>query len=124
MPGIAQDPWLDDAAGRLVRPYTVCDGRTRPKAELDLVTQVCATGRGGTRWPGPEHARVVELCGPSPVSVAEISALAGLPVGVTKVLLSDLLECGAVAAGPSPAAGDPTDRELLEAVLHGLRTRL
>ena len=37
---------LDDDAGRLVRPYTVCGGRTRPTSDFDLLTLVRATGRG------------------------------------------------------------------------------
>ncbi|OEV13042.1 multi-component regulatory system-3, partial [Streptomyces nanshensis] len=27
--GSGDEPWLDDEAGRLVRPYTVSEGRTR-----------------------------------------------------------------------------------------------
>ncbi|WP_229868817.1 DUF742 domain-containing protein, partial [Streptomyces chryseus] len=45
MGSLPQDgPWLDDAAGRLIRPYTVSDGRTRPTTELDLLSMVRATG--------------------------------------------------------------------------------
>ncbi|WP_340556533.1 DUF742 domain-containing protein [Streptomyces sp. GSL17-111] len=121
----------DGAAGRLVRPYTVCGGRTRPSSAFDLLTLVMATGRGAgaAHHPGvlgPEHARVLRLCaGPTPV--AEIAAHIRLPAVVTKVLLSDLLDCGAVTArAPAPYGHGRgrTDRDLLEAVLHGLRTRL
>ncbi len=46
-------------------------------------------------------------------------------MAVTKVLLSDLVDCGALTTKP-PAAfhHDPTDRALLEAVLDGLRRQL
>jgi len=36
--------WLDGDAGRLVRPYTVSNGRTSPTAKLDLLSMVMATG--------------------------------------------------------------------------------
>ncbi|WP_326595292.1 DUF742 domain-containing protein [Streptomyces sp. NBC_01803] len=118
------DPLLDDDAGRLTRPYTASGGRTRPAARLDLLTLVKATGRGIRRHVGPDHAQVLGLCR-RPVSVAEIAARVRLPATITKVLLSDLLDCGAVTVdAPAPARGDRTDRALLEAVLHGLRERL
>ncbi|WP_030023909.1 DUF742 domain-containing protein [Streptomyces monomycini] len=123
-------PWLDDEAGRLVRPYTVSNGRTRPTAHFDLLTMVMATGQRPVTCQGPDYAQVLRLCG-GPVSVAEIAAHIRLPAVVTKVLLADLVDCGALAArAPVPVsacgAGPPnrTDRALLEAVLHGLRKRL
>ncbi len=44
MAAAGDGPWLDDAAGRLVRPFTVSNGRTRPTVALDLMSQVMATG--------------------------------------------------------------------------------
>jgi DNA-binding IclR family transcriptional regulator len=58
------------------------------------------------------------------VSVAEIAAHLRLPAAVTKVLLSDLVDCGAVTARAPRGHDTPTDRSLLEAVLDGLRRRL
>ncbi|MEV0112420.1 DUF742 domain-containing protein [Streptomyces sp. NPDC050844] len=117
-------PWLDDAAGRLIRPYTVSGGRTRPTAQLDLLTQVLATG--GTPplgHLGPEHAEALGLCA-APTSVAEIAAQLKLPAVVTKVLLSDLVDCGALTLRAPDFYHNPTDRSLLEAVLDGLRRQL
>ncbi|NLU70647.1 DUF742 domain-containing protein [Streptomyces sp. HNM0574] len=119
-------PWLDGDAGRLVRPYTVSDGRTRPSAQFDLMTLVMATESRPQSYLGPDHTHVLDLCG-GPVSVAEIAAQIGQPVVVTKVLLSDLVDCGAVTTREPtrvPLGPNPTDRELLEAVLDGLRKRL
>src|SRR5690606_40057672 len=48
-------PWLDDAAGRLVRPFTVSDGRTRPTVALDLMSQARATGATHPRHLAHEH---------------------------------------------------------------------
>lgn len=122
-----QEPWYDDLAGRLVRPYAVSGGRTRPAARFDLLTLVVATGRRPAPGQGADHARLLRLCG-GPVTVAELAARAQLPAVVTKVLLADLVGCGALTArAPEPVAAGPaprTDRDLLEAVLHGLRTRL
>lgn len=117
--------WLDDAAGRLIRPYTVSNGRTRPSAHFDLLTMVMATGVRPDTDLGPDHDQVLVLCR-GPLSVAEVAAHVRLPAVVTKVLLSDLVDCGAVTTrAPVPVeAAIPTDRSLLEAVLHGLHARL
>jgi hypothetical protein len=116
-------PWLDDAAGRLVRPFTVSNGRTRPTAALDLLSLVMATGTAPLGYLGPEHAQALDLCR-SPVPVAEVAAHLRLPAAVTKVLLSDLVGCGALTAKPPAFRHNPTDRSLLEAVLDGLRRQL
>ncbi|MFD7611519.1 DUF742 domain-containing protein [Streptomyces sp. NPDC059828] len=123
MPALQEGPWLDDAAGRLIRPYTVSGGRTRPTATLDLLSLVMATGTAPQSHLGPEHTLALGLCD-GPTSVAEISAHLRLPAVVTKVLLSDLLDCGAVTARAPRFQESPTDRSLLEAVLDGLRRRL
>ncbi|MGH4036092.1 DUF742 domain-containing protein [Actinomycetota bacterium Odt1-20B] len=116
-------PWLDDAAGRLIRPYTISDGRTRPTASLDLLSLVMATGAPPLGHPGPEHTAALGLC-EAPVSVAEIAAQLKLPAVVTKVLLSDLIDCGALTERAPDTYHNPTDRSLLEAVLDGLRRQL
>ncbi|GGS19072.1 hypothetical protein GCM10010252_68110 [Streptomyces aureoverticillatus] len=116
-------PWLDDAAGRLIRPYTVSDGRTRPTAQLDLLSQVRATGTVPAGYIGPEHALALGMC-EAPTSVAEIAAQLKLPAVVTKVILSDLVDCGAITTRAPDFYHNPTDRSLLEAVLDGLRRQL
>ncbi|MGA5406595.1 DUF742 domain-containing protein [Streptomyces lavendulocolor] len=123
MPRRYDGPWLDDAAGRLVRPYTVSGGRTRPTAALDLLSLVRATGTVPRAHLGPEHTLALRLCD-GPTSVAEVAAHMRLPAVVTKVLLSDLVDCGALTARAPRSYDTPTDRSLLEAVLDGLRRRL
>jgi hypothetical protein len=121
-----EEPWLDDDAGRLIRPYTVSGGRTKPTAEFDLLTMVMATGDRPQSYLGPDHSHVLNLCG-GPVSVAEVAAHISQPAVVAKVLLSDLVDCGAItsrAPRRAPLSSDPTDIDLLEAVLDGLRKRL
>ncbi|MFJ6561318.1 DUF742 domain-containing protein [Streptomyces sp. NPDC091412] len=116
-------PWLDDAAGRLVRPFTVSDGRTRPSIALDLMSQVMTTGATPLAYLGPEHGQALDLCR-APLPVAEVAAHLRLPAVVTKVLLSDLVDCGALTTRPPAYQHHPTDRALLEAVLDGLRRQL
>ncbi|WP_043729781.1 DUF742 domain-containing protein [Streptomyces zinciresistens] len=123
MAAVGDGPWLDDAAGRLVRPFTVSNGRTRPTVALDLMSQVMATGATPLGYLGPEHDQALELCR-GPVSVAEAAAHLKLPAVVTKVLLSDLVDCGALTTKSPEFHHNPTDRALLEAVLDGLRRQL
>lgn len=117
------DSWLDGDAGRLVRPYTVSNGRTSPTTQFDLLSMVMATGEVNAAQLEHDHALALAQCR-QPSSVAEVAARLRLPAVVTKVLLSDLVECGAVTAGVPRPAADPTDRLLLERVLDALQRRL
>lgn len=104
-----------------VRPYAMTSGRTQPSKPLDLMSLVRSTGRGmvGRSQLGVEHAKALALC-ERPTSVAEVAALLRRPVNVTKVVLSDLIELGAVIAKFTPGeySNDPA---ILEAVIDGLR---
>ncbi|MEU3411994.1 MULTISPECIES: DUF742 domain-containing protein [unclassified Streptomyces] len=123
MAAAGDGPWLDEAAGRLVRPFAVSEGRTEPSIALDLMSQVMATGVTPLGYLGPEHAQALDLSR-VPVPVAEVAAQLKLPAAVTKVLLSDLVACGALTTRPPAYHHTPTDRSLLEAVLDGLRRQL
>ncbi|MET9611016.1 DUF742 domain-containing protein [Streptomyces sp. NPDC006512] len=123
-------PWLDDSAGRVMRPYTASGGRTRPAVALDLLSLVTATGVRPRVPLGAEHTLALRICaGAAAVTVAEVAGQLRLPAVVVKVLLSDLMEYGAVSARaprfPAPGAGlAADDQALLRAVLDGLRRRL
>ncbi len=65
----------------------------------------------------PESAAVVELCR-VPHSIAEIAALARIPVGVAQVLVSDLVRAGFLVVHHS---GMGPDLALMERVLRGLQ---
>lgn len=123
MPAGGDEPWLDNEAGHLVRPYTLTGGRTRPATPLDLVSMVRATGRVPPGRLDPEHAQALDLCH-IPTSVAEIAAHLRQPVMVTKVLLADLIQWDVVTTRAPGAANHSTDRQRLEALLHGLRQQL
>ena len=55
MSDVEDGSWLDDQAGRLVRPYAVTNGRTRPSAHFDLLTLVMATGTRPNTYLGPDY---------------------------------------------------------------------
>ncbi|MET9959660.1 DUF742 domain-containing protein [Streptomyces sp. NPDC006326] len=107
----------------LVRPYAMTGGRTRPRYQLAIEALVSTTADPmhlSTLL--PEHQRICTLCR-EVKSVAEVSALLSMPLGVARILVADLAEAGMVAIhqpGNGEAGGTP-DVTLLERVLSGLR---
>ncbi|KOT38838.1 multi-component regulatory system-8 [Streptomyces caelestis] len=118
-----------------VRPYSLTGGRTRFGHVLLVETFVGATAaleaaeerkeltNGNlTSRVTPEMRAIVELCRRMR-TVAEIAALLRMPLGVVRVLLSDLADQGKIrvyGTGTGHGTGRP-DRALLERVLSGLR---
>jgi hypothetical protein len=115
--------WLDGDSGRLVRPYAVTNGRTTTSLRLDLLSMVVATGTGSYTLLEPDHMQALGLC-LRPASVAEIAARLRLPAAVTKVLLADLVDCGAVRTAAPRSGSETSNRVLLERLLDGLQRRL
>jgi len=108
----------------LVRPYAMTGGRTRPRYQLAIEALV-STAADPERLRGqlPEHQRICQLC-LEVKSIAEISALLAIPLGVVRILVADLAEAGLVAIhqpGGDESAGGQPDVTLLERVLSGLR---
>ncbi|RSS08495.1 DUF742 domain-containing protein [Streptomyces sp. WAC00469] len=108
----------------LVRPYAMTGGRTRPRYQLAIEALVHTTAQPHQmQGQLPEHQRICQLCREIK-SVAEISALLTIPLGVARILVADLAEAGLVAihqpGGDENAGGQP-DVTLLERVLSGLR---
>ncbi|MEU9028051.1 DUF742 domain-containing protein [Streptomyces sp. NPDC048383] len=105
-----------------VRPYSLTGGRTRFTQVLLVETFVAAldTDTAATTDRTPEMRAIVEVCRRMR-TIAEISALLGLPLGVVRVLVSDLADQGRVRVyGTGHGTGRP-ERALLERVLSGLR---
>jgi hypothetical protein len=107
---------------RFVRPYTITAGRTRAKIHLPLE----ATLLRQSHYPNPHLSapalQVLETCDTR--SVAEVSALVRMPIGVVRVLLSDLVEQGLVQVQATITDRSSKDEriELIERTLRGLRT--
>jgi hypothetical protein len=112
----------DDGDLRLVRPYALTRGRTRPEGvDLPLETLVVATDSGrNAEAVRLEARRVVRLCW-RPLSVAEISAHMHVPVGVARVFVGDLLAEGHVAVHRPMGNAGRFDVQLLKRVLNGLQ---
>jgi Protein of unknown function (DUF742) len=128
MPATGHDGRADDGPDwesvAVVRPYAVTQGRTAPtsNARIGLIDTVAATG-GWPRppfRPGPEQRQILELCR-SPKPVVDVASETGLPVGVVRVLLGDLIDEGMLHV--VPAQRRPyTDQRLLRMVLDGLHS--
>ncbi len=106
------------------RPYTLTGGRTRARVEVPIEAPVEALLPAADLdcAPGDIPAVIVRLCDTRP-SIAEISAYAGLPIGVTRVLVSDLVDSGhlRVHATLTDRSTVAERRLLIERTLSGLR---
>jgi hypothetical protein len=112
---------VEDA--RVVRPYALTRGRTRPgRSDLPLEALVRvvtgATDPVGTA----ERRRILDLTREQILSVAELSAHLSLPLGVVRVLVGDLADDGLVVVHTgAPAAAPPAaNLKVLESVLDGI----
>jgi Protein of unknown function (DUF742) len=119
--GFERDP-EDETVGRLVRPYTVTKGRTQPRYQLQveaLVTASVYEPRDLSAL-GPECQAILQFCRDWR-SVAEISAVLRLPLGVARILIADMGADGLVRIHQREDAEGRPDLNLLERVLSGLR---
>lgn len=109
--------------GRVVPVYAVTGGRTR-SADRDLPIEsiVTATDRHCAELE-PEYRTIVGVAR-RPVSLMEVGAALGVPVGVARVLVGDLADSGHIVLHTPPewADGHP-NTELLTRLLEGLRAR-
>ena len=107
-----------------VRPYALTGGRVRSSTELALETIVRITARGETAITDlpTERRQICRVC-TEPTSIAEVSAHLGLPLGVVRVLVGDMVTAGQLESHANPASGEGSrpDLRLLERVLDGLQ---
>ncbi|HEY1643004.1 MAG TPA: DUF742 domain-containing protein [Streptosporangiaceae bacterium] len=120
--GYADGQWVDEDAGPVVRPYALTGGRTRPVGEsFDLLALVCAV-RGAipdVTQLEPEQLTVLRKCR-VPIPAADLASDLDLPLGVVRILVSDLRERGLVTVH-GPVAVRLADPQLLKDVADGLR---
>jgi Protein of unknown function (DUF742) len=111
---------------RVVPVYALTGGRTRSRGEdLDIETLVTATQDGLVALPQQrfERAHILRLCR-EPVSVVEIASQLHVPLGVARVLVSDLHTDGLLAVHRAPQEPDGRPGpQVLERLLAGLRSR-
>ncbi|ORV14661.1 DUF742 domain-containing protein [Mycobacterium celatum] len=108
----------------LVRPYTLTAGRTDTTVDLPMEAPVQTLQSAlFHKWPASDlRGKIVQLCIKSP-SVAEISARLDLPLGVTRVLVGDLVTSGYLQVSRTLNERSTRDerRELIGRTLRGLR---
>ena len=108
----------------LVRPYTLTAGRTDTSVDLPLEAPVQTLQAAlAHKWPPNDvKDKIIQLCVKSP-SVAEISALLDLPLGVARVLVGDLVISGYLRVHRTLTDHSPLDerRELIGRTLRGLK---
>jgi hypothetical protein len=118
--------WRRRESGPVARPLAHPGGRPAPPhgEALDLIAVVVATGQAADADDRlrltPEHRRILTVC-ENQVTVADLGADLGLPVGVIRVLLADLIAQGAVAVVPRRPASERSDNDVLREILNGLR---
>lgn len=112
--------WRSGGRDRLVRPYALTAGRTRPSSvTIDLIALVSAvpgmTDAGLAPEVmaelGPEHLRLLRFCRSS-ASVADLATELDVPLG--RILLADLRERGLVSISQPGRAGFNNVRILKE----------
>ena len=105
--------------------YALTNGRTRTTGRETPIESLVSVTEHGRRYAASleiEYRRIVEL-GDQLVSLVEIGYAMGLPIGVARVLVSDLAESGhlLVHAPPPVAAYGGPGHEILGRLLDGLR---
>jgi hypothetical protein len=116
--------WSDTAGGRLqsdedpmVRPFMLTGGRTQPVQDgLRIETQLYAAPAALSAPLRFESRRIVELC-QAPTSIADLSSALGVPMGVVRVIVADLIAEGFVVVGNAPG-------ELPTALIERIRDRV
>ena len=113
---------------RNVRPYALTGGRVKsersdyPLEALVEMLPAAASAQGLT----PEKRAILQHASHGYISVAELSALLHLPLGVTRIVTSDLADAGFIKVHPSDPVEAKTGQSpalslsVLESVLNGI----
>jgi hypothetical protein len=111
-----------EVSSSLVRPYAVTGGRTKPRYQLQIEAMVAASHYEARDLSvlSPECQAILGFCRDWR-SVAEISAVLRMPLGVARVLIADMAMEGLVRVHQIDHAQGRPDVNLLERVLSGLR---
>jgi hypothetical protein len=122
---------VDGYEAATVRPYAVTGGRVRsalsdlPLEALVEVMPGAVSGRGLT----PEKRAILQHAAHTYVSIAELSALLRLPLGVVRILVADMQEEGHITVHTSTPVNVHTGHgstqsglslSVLESVLNGI----
>jgi hypothetical protein len=121
-PPLDDDDLPEDDEDFLVRPYAVTGGRTEPRYQLEIEAMVVAQYYEARDLSllTPECQAILEFCRDWR-SVAEVSAVLQMPLGVARILIADMAMEGLVRIDQLDHAQGGPDVKLLERVLSGLR---
>ena len=109
--------------GRVVPVYAVTGGRTRA-GDHDLPIESVVTSAAPDDSVDDlqaEYRAILDLAR-TPVALVEVAACLGVPIGVARVLVSDLAEAGHLVVHASGYADGPPP-QVLARLLDGLRAR-
>ncbi|SEM84544.1 DUF742 domain-containing protein [Streptacidiphilus jiangxiensis] len=123
MVSASAEPWRRDDEG-VVPAYALTGGRTRPRHRMRLETLVSRGPTPDDQLPpcAPTERQLLELFNTAPLPVAEAASRLQMPVLVTQVLISDLIDSGALSVVAAQDAAVP-GVQMLEATLAGLRRK-
>lgn len=108
-----------DEQGPALRPFVITSGRTNgTDPEIGMETQVTVIHGAPPVRLSPEMRAIVGLCN-EPHSVAEISAMLRLHLGVTRILVGDLRAAGQLDV--HVLDNETPDPETIMRVIRGLR---
>jgi hypothetical protein len=105
-----------------VRPYLITGGRARPvDAKLQVEAQVLTTweGRAALDRLSYEQRDIVALS-VRPTAIAEIAAQLQLHLGVTRVIVADLVAQGYLVVRQRERSGGAQQVHIIERVIRGL----
>jgi hypothetical protein len=102
-----------------VRPYVITRGRVHSVGDLPWETLLVTTAWGRQARATFETARILRMC-ERVLSVAELSAHLRVPIGVTRVLVADLVGQGMLEASAPTATRPADDVEFLERLMQGV----
>jgi hypothetical protein len=105
-----------------VRPYAVTRGRTRPSSATLPIEALVQSLRAPVPGMTIETVKILDLTAVEFLSIAELSAHVKLPVGVVRVIVSDLADEGKVRihGAANDQSGLATSLSVLESVLNGI----
>ncbi|PZH08583.1 DUF742 domain-containing protein [Streptomyces sp. NTH33] len=110
----------------LVPLFVITNGRALPPDHAYERTTLVTAHEGASatvRTLSPEARQVLDLVMDGFLSIAEVAAHTHLPLGIVRILLAELEESGLVITRKPVPRAERADRELLNAVLDGLKAR-
>ncbi|MEU5715985.1 DUF742 domain-containing protein [Streptomyces sp. NPDC020403] len=111
----------------LVPLFVITNGRALPPdheyEHTTLVTAAEDASSTAARTLSPEAGQVMDLVTDGFLSVAEVAGHTHLPLGIVRILLAQLEESDLILVRRPIPRAERVDRELVSAVLEGLKNR-